>query len=483
MRTNQDSAGRIPAALIRATGGVGLRRVLRCVAFPRGLGRSEWSRSHEVRELYPEFCSAVNISMRSMGRSDPAHVGEMPVSFFTCESYDRRVDLPNQAPAVGLVFRTMLAYGPLTRAEVGRRTGLSPGAVTKATAPLLDDGWIMEVGRPAGDRLAGRPATLVAVRAERASFLGVKVTADELIGVLTDLTARPVSERRSTLDSRDVDSVVAAIARLVKRLTAAPSSRGAAEVHRLGVTISGDVDGHTGVVHQSPFLAWRGVPLAKLVAAATGIPTVIENDVRALTVAEQWFGAGAGRSSFALVTVGTGIGAGISIGGEVVSGAHGVAGEVGHLPVGGSERMCTCGNTGCVEAVASTQAIVEQARQATGDATLAMADAVRLARGGDAALRAVFSHAGHALGLAIASVANLIGPELIIISGEGVATYDLFADQIQQTFSARAFGAAAECELIVRPLGFEEWARGGAAVAAQRLVAPVKPPRTAALAR
>jgi predicted NBD/HSP70 family sugar kinase len=392
--------------------------------------------------------------------------------YLSSGGYDEPVDLPNQAPAVTLVLQTVLTHGPLTRAEVGRRTGLSPGAVTKAATPLLDDDWIVELGHPPGDRLAGRPATLVAVRADRASFLGVKVTADELFGVLTDLTARPLATRRAALDSRDVGSVVLAIGRLVRKLAAAPSVRDAPRVHSLGVTISGDVDGHTGTVHHSPFLNWHGVPLAQLVEAATGLPTLIENDVRALTVAEQWFGAGAGLDSFALVTVGTGIGAGLSIGGNVVSGAHGVAGEIGHLPVGGADRMCTCGNTGCVEAIASTQAIVEQARQATGDPRLTMSDAVRLARSGDAAVRAVFSRAGHALGLAIASVANLIGPERIIISGEGVASYDLFADQVRLTFGAQAFGAAKDCDLVVRPLPFEEWARGGAAVAAQNLVAP-----------
>jgi len=72
----------------------------------------------------------------------------------------------------------------------------------------------------------------------------------------------------------------------------------------------------------------------------------------------------------------------------------------------------------------------------------------------------------------MASVANLIGPERIIISGEGVAAYDLIADQLRRTFAEHAFGAAASCDLVVRPLPFEEWARGGAAVAAQRVFAP-----------
>ncbi|MFF3467965.1 ROK family protein [Streptomyces sp. NPDC001984] len=383
--------------------------------------------------------------------------------------------LADRPPAAALLFQTLLAHGPLTRADVGRRTGLSAGAITKVATPLLTDGWIVELGRSA-ERTNGRPATLIAVRAERARFVGMKITGDELIGVLADLTAQTRATARAGLGSRDVGTVVLAIARLVDRLSAqvAPREREPGAIQGIGVTISGDVDGHTGTVQYSPFLNWRRVPLADLVRAATGIPTVIENDVRALTVAEQWFGAGVGLSSFAVVTVGAGIGCGISIGGRVVSGAHGVAGEVGHLPVGGTDRVCTCGNTGCVEAVASTQAITEQARQAVGDPALTMDEAVRLAHAGHSGVRAVFSRAGRAMGLALASVANLVGPERIIISGEGLATYDLYEDEIRSTFAARAFGAAADCDLVVRPLPFEEWARGGAAVAVQRVFAPAK---------
>ncbi|MEE1671091.1 ROK family transcriptional regulator [Streptomyces sp. WAC07094] len=384
------------------------------------------------------------------------------------------MSLADQSPAAVLVFQTLLQHGPLSRAEIGRRTGLSPGAVTKAATPLIADGWITEAGRPSVERTTGRPATLIAVRAARARFAGVKVTGDELIGVLADLTAQPLASRRAPLGSRDVGTVVLAIGRLVDELREAAGLVESDAIHGIGVTIAGDVDGRTGHVQYSPFLDWRRVPLAQLVESGTGVPTVIENDVRALTVAEQWFGAGAGLSSFALVTVGAGIGAGLSVGGRVISGAHGVAGEVGHLPVGAIDRTCTCGNTGCVEAVASTHAITEQARQATGDPELTMDEAVRLAHAGDPAVRAVFTHAGHTLGLALASVANLIGPERIVISGEGVASYDLFADQIRQTFADHAFGAAADCDLVVRPLPFEEWARGGAAVAAQRVFAPVK---------
>ncbi|MFJ2418912.1 ROK family transcriptional regulator [Streptomyces brevispora] len=385
------------------------------------------------------------------------------------------MNLSRQPPSAALVLQTLLTQGPLTRAELGRRAGLSSGAVTKVSAPLLDDGWLTELG-PSGDRQPGRPATLVGVRPERARFIGIKITSDELIGMLVDLTAAPLTTHRTPLRSRDVGTVVRAVARLVGTLSG-PAGKGKGEsgpaVHSIGVTVSGDVDGLSGTVRYSPFLDWHGVRLAALVEEATGIPAVIDNDVRALTVAEQWFGAGVGLSSFALVTVGAGVGCGMSVEGRVISGAYGVSGELGHLPVGSGDRVCTCGNTGCVEAVASTQAIVDQVQEQTGDADLSLADAVRLARAGDATARAVFTRAGRALGLGIASVANLIGPERIIISGEGVAAYDLFADEIRRAFADRAFGAAARCELVVRPLPFETWARGGAAMAAHRLFAPL----------
>ncbi|WP_037914985.1 ROK family transcriptional regulator [Actinacidiphila yeochonensis] len=384
------------------------------------------------------------------------------------------MSLADQPPAAALVFQTLLVHGPLTRAEVGRRTGLSPGAVTKAATPLLADGWITDLGRPAAGQASGRPATLVAVRPERARVAGVKITGDELIGVLADLTARSLATARAPLRSRDVGTVVQAVARLVERLHEQAGGSAAEPPHGVGVTVSGDVDGRAGTVRYSPFLDWRRVPLARLVEEATGVPAVVDNDVRALAVAEQWFGAGVGLSSFALVTVGAGIGCGIFVGGQVVSGAHGVAGELGHLPVGGTDRVCTCGNAGCVEAVASTHAVTEQARQAAGDPALTMAQAVRLAHAGHPAVREVFARAGRALGLALASVANLIGPERIIISGEGVASYDLYEDEIRAAFAARAFGAAAACDLVVRPLPFEEWARGGAALAARRLFAPAR---------
>jgi predicted NBD/HSP70 family sugar kinase len=235
------------------------------------------------------------------------------------------------------------------------------------------------------------------------------------------------------------------------------------------VAVSGDVDRAGGVVRYSPFLGWRDVALARLLAAATGLDVTIENDVKSLAVAEQLFGDGKGCADFALVTVGTGIGCALVVNHALVAGAHGVAGEIGHVRVNSDGPDCHCGSSGCVEAVASTGAIVAAARAASGDPALSMEGAVALARSGDAAVRAVFRRAGEAIGLGLAALANFTGPEKILVSGEGASAYDLFETSIRDAFRRQAFGAAA-CPLILSPLPFEQWARGAAAVAVQRLV-------------
>ena len=380
-------------------------------------------------------------------------------------------ELPLHSPAAAVVFTTVLTMGPLSRVAVAERTGLSSAAVTKAVRPLLDAGYLEE---SADQRVhVGRPASPLHVRPDAAFFVGVKVTADELIGVVADLCARTRAIRRHPLPDRDVAAVVARIAALVAELLdEAPEFR--AGVRCLGVSVAGDVDRAGGVVHYSPFLGWRSVELTGLVRAATGLETVVENDVRALTVAEQWFGAGVGADSFALVTVGTGIGCGLVVNGSVIEGARGVAGEVGHVLAESDGPLCHCGNRGCVEAIAGTSALLDLLRAATGEPTLTLADAVQRAHSGDERLRAGYRRAGNAIGLALATVVNLVGPERIVLSGEGLEAYDLFQAQVRETFAARAFGAAASCELVVRPLPFEEWARGAAAVAIQTLITPLR---------
>lgn len=382
-------------------------------------------------------------------------------------------------PASVRLFTTLLTRGTMTRADLAERTGLSAGAITKSLRPLLGAGLIRELPEQWTPNGAGRPALPLEVDAEHAYLIGVKITADELIGVLTDLRSQvlatvrrplPVLVDPATHTHRvDPDDTITAAAALIDELR---TTRDASDrVSAVGVAVSGDVDARTGIVRFAPLLGWRGISLAERLTEATGLPTSVENDVRALTVAERWFGAGIDCPAFALLTLGTGVGCGLIVNGDLVTGSHGVAAEIGHLPIDRDGPECHCGGTGCVEALIGEAALLEQVSRAVGAPVETLAEAMAVAD--QPAVRAVFAEAGRVFGLAIAAVANLIGPERIVLSGETLDAYDLFAPAMLTTFEAQCFGAAQQCELVVRPLQFEHWARGAATVALTSLVRAV----------
>jgi predicted NBD/HSP70 family sugar kinase len=367
------------------------------------------------------------------------------------------------------VLTRILTQGPIPRVEIARRTGLSQAAVTKAVAPLIETGFVTEQGAAPAEvdsQLGiGRPVSPLTVVPSSVSVIGVKVTPTSLIGVTTDFTAGILSVRHEKLDDTAPEWVIERLAELVKALIGSLKSgeASAGPLIGIGVAVSGDVDARYGVVRDSPLMGWRGVPVADLLGKRIKVPIVVTNDVRALTVAEHWFGVGVNADSFAVVTIGSGIGCGLYINGEVVSGAYGVSGELGHLPLAPGNLVCTCGRRGCVETVASSDAILARTRETTGRADLDLAGAIKLAHEGDEHAREAFDRAGEVIGAALAAMVNLVGPELVVIAGEGVAEYDLYEERMRQTFADHAFGAAGDCRLMLRSHTFDNWARGAAA--------------------
>ncbi|WP_431279202.1 ROK family protein [Leifsonia poae] len=384
------------------------------------------------------------------------------------ETQTRTALLGSSSDAATRVFTTILTRSPISRIDVARLTGLSQAAVTKAVTPLVAAGLINDSLDPTLTGLPGRPVSPVAVVPDAVVALGVKVNADELIGVATDLTTRIITSERMPLTSHEPAAVTDAIVEMCGRLQGDIGALGS-RLACIGVAVSGDVDMATGVVRDSAQMDWRGVDLGAALTERLGTRIVVENDVRALTIGEHWFGVGLGTSSFAIVTIGRGIGSGLHLNGEVVEGAYGVAGEIGHLPLTSPDRICACGRRGCVEAVAATAAIVAAVSGAH-KRDVSIEEAVALGRGGDPAAVQAFAEAGKVIGAAIASLVNMVGPELVIIGGEGVVNFDLIEDALRKSYAEHVFASADRCRVVVRPHTFEDWARGAAATAIRSLV-------------
>lgn len=354
------------------------------------------------------------------------------------------------------VLLEILIHGPLSRVELAERLGLSGPSLTRLTKPLLASGRLFE-GRPLV-RAAGRPILPLDLDPAAEHFAGVKITADAVYAVVTDLRGEIRAELEAPLAGHAPDTVADAVAGVVRALPAAY-----APLSGVGISLGGNTaDGRT--VGESHFLEWADVPLADLVEARLGLPVTVANDVNALTQAQHWFGAGRGLDTFVVVTIGAGIGMGLVAGGALVAGAHGALGSIGHQLLVWTDAACWRGHHGCASALLTTEAVESAAERATGgpvdyDAVL------RGASRGDPTLRAVVDEAAAALGLLLASVMNTVDPATIVVAGEGARLGEVGEHAMLTALSGAAVWDSVRTPVQVQPFAFTEWARGAAATA------------------
>ncbi|MFE5307291.1 ROK family protein [Isoptericola sp. NPDC056578] len=386
----------------------------------------------------------------------------------------RRADVPrlgSLGPSARAVVRTLLLAGPLSRAELARRLERSPASITKTTQPLVTSGLIREdVAQSAESR--GRPGAPLVLQAALHRFIGVKVTADEVYAVRTDAAGQVEAAGHRRLPDVEESTVVAQILELVNEL------RGAGEIQALGVGLAGRMSRFDDTVRANPFLGWDQVPLARVLEQATGIPTVLSEDARALTAGVQWSGPGRGMSDLAVLTVGVGVGLGIVIEDRVLAGPSGRVGRIGHMRVADSGPACERGHRGCASAFLTTAAITQGIGVPRGRADLDLDAALALAADGDAVALRVFADAGHALGVLIAQLANTLGLPAVILAGDGLGMLAHGRPALDAALADHLDPHATRPTVVAFSSGFDEWARGAAVVACQWMLVDPPPHRT-----
>ena len=358
--------------------------------------------------------------------------------------------------------RTVLVRGPVSRGELARELKLSVASLTRLSKPMLDDGLLVE-GELVADGTVGRPVRLVDIRNDSQHFVGIKVTGDAVQGVLTDLRANVLAMAVRRLENTGVDAVVSALAGAVAELQEAAPTRLAG----VGVSVGGHVSADN-VVRRAPFLGWRDVPLGELLEARIGLPVVVDNDVTALVAAEQWFGVGRDAASFAVITVGAGVGYGLAVNSQVIRTADAGLGLGGHIPLDPGGPLCMDGHRGCSTAMLSIPSICTQISAALAR-NVEYGEALDLASSGNRAAVAVMEAAGRALGRMIAAAANLAMVGTVALGGEGIGVYTRMEDTVRAALAADRDPEASDVNLVVMSAEFDEWARGAAAVAIQKL--------------
>jgi predicted NBD/HSP70 family sugar kinase len=248
----------------------------------------------------------------------------------------------------------------ISRVELGQVTGLAGQTVTNICRRLLDEGLITEGRKTAGG--PGKPRTRLHINGPARVAVGVHLDPAVTTITMLDLAGRTITaDTFDTPSAVDPTSVVATIAEAVNRMITA-SGVDRQLILGLGIAAPGPVDLVRGVVDNPPHLpGWRQVPLRDSLAAATGLAVLLDKDVSAAAVAEAWAGTVDGAATSAVLYLGTGIGVGLIVDGQVVRGSSGNAGELRHVIIDPEGPPCSCGRRGCVDVTITSQALVSQA--------------------------------------------------------------------------------------------------------------------------
>ena len=258
------------------------------------------------------------------------------------------------------VLRHIIASSPVPRQEIALDTGLSLATVSNLVGELIQVGLLEEVGFQ--DSQGGRPRALVAARRAGGVLAGVDVAETYVHVELFDTGLNVLASVEEPLHPQQENRPEQVVGHIVSSLRTAQREAGVDLDQALGVGISvpGQVDPYGGVSVFAPNWDWHDVPLRDQLAAELHVPLYLDNPLRAGVLAELWFGAGRGHDDVAVLTLGTGVGAGLAFHGQLYRGATNSAGEWGHTTLVMDGRPCRCGSRGCVEAYVGAPGIMAQ---------------------------------------------------------------------------------------------------------------------------
>ena len=330
-----------------------------------------------------------------------------------------------------IIIDLLKANGPQSKYDISKSTGLSAPSVTNIVSDLIKIGIVKEVGM--GESIGGRPPLLLDINLEGGFTIGVDIGSDDITSIAVDFGGNIVSKCISPTDVNDsefviFDKIFSTISDTIKQ-----TGKDQSMFLGIGLGISGDVDSKKGMILRASRLNWNNVPLKSILENSLHIPTYVDENVRLLSFAENWFGAGKNYKNIICIRIGDDIGAGIILNGELYSGSNGKAGvNIGHLIVKPDGPKCECGAHGCLQTLVSSNAIITRAKQLLKESSnsilsshldnstnwLSVKTIAEAAKAGDAVSLKVMDETCMYLAVAISNLVNCLDPEIVIIGDE-----------------------------------------------------------------
>lgn len=380
------------------------------------------------------------------------------------------------------ILNMVRLYGPISRAEIAKIAKIAPPTVTNIVVELIDEGMVIE--SDLGVSTGGRKPILLEIDSSRFRVLGITVQKHQWEVAIADLNGQivhhfskpfslPSDEKHFLVDLQEV------VEEAFQLLDDHKNVLG------IGIGLGGRVNPQKGTLMDIQLFPLSSVPIKRYLEEAFQIPVEVENDMRALALAESWYGQGKDIANFISIHVDRKIGAGIVIDHQLYRGEAFASGDIGHMRLDG-KRRCRCGKVGCLEALVSGPAIVEQAKEAIeqgADSCLIQiveGDLDRMtenfiyeaAKEGDLLAKQIIKEAGHHLGIVIDHLLRCLNPSRIILHGSMLQAEETFVQPLLETVRARTSEVDFNPAIFVSDLGPEAIVMGAYTLVLEKIFTP-----------
>jgi len=375
-------------------------------------------------------------------------------------------------------------HGPISRIEIAEIAGLTPATVTNITSELIDNKLIVE--GETGDSSGGRRPIMLKIRGDYYRVIGVYIGSKKIRIITSDLMANIKYKKEIKYETGNI--TVEYIKEILDKELVPIISKYRAknkEIIGIGVGIHGIVDNEQGISVMAPNLGWKNVNISKILYDSYKIPVFIDNNTRTMALGENWFGSGKNASSFFCLNIEYGVGGSFFINDKPINGVSFGAGEIGHTTVDINGEVCSCGNRGCLETVASVKALLKQAyekyeenknsaiykgKEIKSVNDINPEDLYEAAKQGDELAISLIKKMGENIGIGIANIVNIFNPELIIINGEIISTGEILLKPIIDTVKKRGFANSVNSTgIVLSKLGNIAYLKGTVVLATQHI--------------
>lgn len=382
-----------------------------------------------------------------------------------------------------MILEMIFEKGPINRAEIAKLSGLSVPTVMKITDEFRQSHLIRTVGKR--ESTGGRQPELIEIDRDEYYSMGVDVGRNRIKVIVMNLGGEIIVKRTistgNTLPAEVlIDRIISFVKTIIEELEEQKE-----KLLGIGIGMPGLLDPDTGIVNFSPDFGWEYVDLLKRFKQEFMLNVLIENANRVMALGERWFGTGRKADNFLCINLGHGIGAAMVFHDEIYYGNRGIGGEIGHITLKKDGPLCECGNYGCLEALASGRAIAQQAldliSEKKGERILELANGksenveaktvFMAAQEGDIEAVEILDYAAEYLGIGVASVINLLDPELIIFEGGLMKSSSYLLPILEEKISKhQMYKGGRNVQILKGKLGEDITAIGAATLLLQNIV-------------